>query len=86
MFSNFGRKQIYSLSEEEQNHLLKNPVTLTYQANSPVLFLLAHSSLPGSKAKPPQRQGEWKRMILFRSEPAQILKKLLKNIKGVIHP
>lgn len=76
MFSNFGRKEKYSLSEEEHSYLLKNPITLTYQDNSPELFLLAHSSLPGSKARPPQRQGDWKIMILFKSEPAHgILKK-----------
>lgn len=87
MFNNFGRKQKYSLSKEEHNHLLKNPVTLTYQANSPVL--LAHSSLPGSKAGPPQRQEDWKIMILFKYEPAHRIlkkKKILKNIKSFIHP
>lgn len=41
-----------------------------------VLLLLAHSTLPGSKAGPLQRQEKWKIKVLFKSEPAQgILKK-----------
>lgn len=86
-FNNFGRKQIYSHSGEEHSRLLKNPVTLTYQANSLVLLLLAHSSLAGSKARLPQRQEDWKIMISFKSKPAHgILKNFLKKIKRVTHP